>query len=157
LYLLYFSFEGAWDELLGSYWRLFAPTLGIVLACSALAIGLSARSTQGRASVWLTVAAYLGMLGAALWLDDDAYSLGFQVATNLLLVGLGIWLILRGIQARISHYFHVGVAVILLTGLLRYIDLVGDYIGAAILFAVFAAVLLAAARFWKSTHPEGRA
>jgi hypothetical protein len=33
--------------------------------------------------------------------------------------------------------------------LLRYIDLVGDYIGAAILFAVFAVILLVSARYWK--------
>ena len=43
----------------------------------------------------------------------------------------------------------VAVVVVMLTGLLRYIDLVGDYIGAAILFAVFAVILLVSARYWK--------
>ena len=65
-------------------------------------------------------------------------------------IRLGIWLVARGIEGKISHYFHVGVSIILLTGLLRYIDLVGNYMGAAILFAVFAAILLFAARYWRA-------
>ena len=40
-------------------------------------------------------------------------------------------------------------ATILLIALVRYIDLIGDYIGGAILFIVIAAVLLGAAKFWK--------
>ena len=50
--------------------------------------------------------------------------------------------------------FFLGVLIILATGLLRYIDLVGDYIGATILFAVFAVILLSAAKFWKSQHSK---
>jgi len=154
LYLLYFSFEGSWNQLLGAEWRLLYPTIISVIMMSVAALLLTVSSNAARSSVMLTAVAFLGMLGAALWVDDDRYVMWFQVADNLFLISLGIWLIWRGIQARISHYFHVGVAVILLTGLLRYMDLVGDYIGAAILFAVFAAILLAAARYWKSTHPE---
>jgi uncharacterized membrane protein len=157
LYLLFFSFEGAWNDLLGAPRLLLVPTLVVVLLLCAAALVLAILAHAGRASVVLTAVAFLGMWEAALWVNDDHYDVWFQVADNLLLIGLGIWLILRGIQARISHYFHVGVSVILLTGLLRYIDLVGDYIGAAILFAVFAAILLLAARFWKSTHREGAA
>lgn len=157
LYLLFFSFEGAWNELLGNRWHLLEPTLVIVLLLNAAGVAFTFISSRGQTSVLLTAMLFLGMLGSALWLGDERYRVWFQVAANLLLVGLGVWLIVRGIQARISHYFHVGVTVILLTGLLRYLDLVGDYVGAAILFGVFAAILLGAARFWKSTHPEAAA
>ena len=73
-----------------------------------------------------------------------------QVFDNVVLVAIGIGLIIQGIRGGVTHYFYLGVFTILLTGLLRYIDLVGDYIGAAMLFAVFALILLASARYWKN-------
>ena len=76
------------------------------------------------------------------------------MGTNLLLMGTGVWLIVRGINNRISHYFFLGVATILVTALLRYVDLIGDYVGGALLFLVFAALLLGAARYWKKSHQE---
>lgn len=79
----------------------------------------------------------------------------YQVAANLLLIGSGVLLIRRGIAEGRSHDFYLGVSVILTTGLLRYIDLIGDYVGAAILFAVFAAILLGSARYWRIKHPVG--
>ena len=72
-------------------------------------------------------------------------------------MGAGIWLVVSGIRNGISHYFYIGVFTILMTGLLRYIDLVGDYIGATLLFAVFAVILLSAARYWKSQQHSGQA
>jgi hypothetical protein len=62
---------------------------------------------------------------------------------------MGIWLLLKGLHAGISHYFFLGVAIIMAIGLLRYIDLIGDYIGGAALFFVFAMILLATAKYWK--------
>jgi len=32
---------------------------------------------------------------------------------------------------------------------MRYVDLIGDYIGGAAIFMVFAVVLLGSARYWK--------
>ena len=157
VYLVFFSFEYSWDALLEAEWRLLLPTVAIVLLLSASGLVLAVRSGSGGWLVTFTAMALLGLLGAALWVRDEQYGVWFQVAGNLLLIGLGVYLIIRGIQARISYYFHVGVGLILLTGLLRYMDLVGDYIGASILFAVFAAILLAAARYWKSRHREGAA
>ncbi len=57
-------------------------------------------------------------------------------------------------QSNISHYFYAGVLAILTTGLLRYIDLIGDYIGASILFAIIAAILLLTAKYWKNHHAK---
>jgi hypothetical protein len=72
------------------------------------------------------------------------------IATNLMLLFTGIWLIRRGIDDAITHFFYTGVVVLLLTALLRYFDLIGDYIGGAVLFMIAAAVLFGAARYWRS-------
>ena len=85
-------------------------------------------------------------------ISDESYAVWFQIIDNLLLVSCGIWLIIRGIRSSISHYFFIGVVTILLTGLFRYADLIGDYIGTAILFAIFAAILLITANYWKQHH-----
>ena len=66
-----------------------------------------------------------------------------------MLVVTGIWLIRRGIDDAATHFFYTGVGVLLLTALARYFDLIGDYIGGAVLFAVAAAVLYGAARYWR--------
>ena len=77
---------------------------------------------------------------------------------ELITEGYRVWLIISGISKGISHYFFLGVASILITALLRYADLIGDYIGGALLFMFFAALLLGAARFWKKHRAgeEGR-
>ncbi len=77
-----------------------------------------------------------------------------QVIDNIILISLGIGLIVQGLHRHISLYFYLGVIIILITGLMRYFDLVGNYIGTAILFAVFSAILLSAARYWK--HYQAR-
>ena len=77
-----------------------------------------------------------------------------QVVCNLCLIATGILLIIRGTRSDTSHYFFLGVVTILATAFLRYMDLIGDYVGGALLFAVIAAVLLAAARFWE--HRESQ-
>jgi len=79
-----------------------------------------------------------------------SWAIGFQVLDNVALVAIGIGLILRGAGAGSSQHFFLGIATILLTALIRYMDLVGDYIGGAVLFLAFAALLLGAARYWKS-------
>lgn len=77
------------------------------------------------------------------------------LATNLLLVLIGIWLVRRGVEESVSHLFYTGISLLLLTALLRYFDLIGDYIGGALLFAAAAGVLFGAARYWRGRQQEG--
>ena len=136
-------------------WRWPGVSIGWALVCAVSAY-LWVRAAQ--AAPWPVLAAaavYLSMLLALLLADPDSDGLWLQVADNLVLLGLGIWLVVRGIGARVSHFFYSGVLTILLTGLLRYIDLVGNYVGSALLFALFAVLLLGAARFWKASHAGG--
>ena len=123
----------------------------VVYYFSALALGLAVlahHSVSKSASTLAFVAITLAALFAVMNLDE-LHSTALQVADNIVLVITGIWLIVQGIREGVTHYFYLGVFTVMLTGLLRYIDLVGDYIGAAILFAVFAVILLVSARYWK--------
>ncbi|MBW1792477.1 MAG: DUF2157 domain-containing protein, partial [Deltaproteobacteria bacterium] len=152
--LLIFSFKEPWQALIKTEWHMARLAITLSLLLSVLALWLV---YQARKSMVSTVAFAL-VLNISLWavmlVGDRAYGILFQFADNILLVGVGIWLIVRGIHSSISHYFYAGVLAILATGLLRYVDLVGDYIGASILFAILAAILLLAAKYWKNHHDK---
>ena len=75
---------------------------------------------------------------------------------NIALIAMGAILIIKGINRGISHYFYLGIATILLVALMRYIDLIGDYVGGALLFIFCATLLLGAARYWKTYLVEGK-
>jgi hypothetical protein len=62
---------------------------------------------------------------------------------------------MRALRDSITLYFYTGIGVILITALLRYADLVGDYIGGSLLFLFFSAVLFGAARFWRAHTRAG--
>ena len=48
-----------------------------------------------------------------------------------------------------AREFFLGVAAILLTAFMRYVDLVGNYLDSAVLFMGLAVLLLGSARYWK--------
>jgi len=156
LSLLVFSFKDPWLELIKAEWGYPILTLSLAFFLSALAIWFIYSSQK---NIYLITA--ISVLNAIVLLmlirvENNDMGIALQVVDNIVLVLSGIWLIVRGIQHSISHYFFLGVITILATGLLRYIDLIGDYIGATILFAVFAVILLSAAKFWKSQHSTSR-
>jgi uncharacterized membrane protein len=147
--LLILSFDDIWrvlareDYLFG----IFAPLLLVFGGAAGFYL---ARPSGGSASGPLLTNAMFFSL-AFFWIhlgnvNDD----WLAIATNLMLVITGIWLIRRGIDDAITHFFYTGVGVLLLTALLRYFDLIGDYIGGAILFMIAASVLFGAARYWRS-------
>ncbi|MDO8271977.1 MAG: DUF2157 domain-containing protein, partial [Gammaproteobacteria bacterium] len=86
------------------------------------------------------VAALAMELAAAPWL---------RIADNLALLAVGIALLLHGVRSGVSRHFFLGIGVILLTGMLRYFSLIGDYVGGAVLFIVFAGLMLGAAQYWR--------
>ena len=149
--LFVFSFDEPWRQMIRATWEM--PVLIITLAAVLSAVAIWLAYTADKQQIVSTVifsALYMVGLIAVMLVDDRDASLIFQVMGNVVLVAMGIWLIVRGMKHSVSHYFFLGVLTILVTGLLRYIDFVGDYVGAAILFAVFAAILLSAAKYWKS-------
>lgn len=153
LLLIVMSFVDPWEGLLDADWAYLPHMLQVTGLLSLAALGL-AWCSGPRWSVMILLAAFWGLLLGVLLLRGDDWAVVFQVIANLLLIGTGVWLIVRGIHSHISHYFFLGVTTVLITALLRYADLIGDYVGGSLLFLVFAALLLGAARYWKKTHKE---
>ena len=85
---------------------------------------------------------------------NESHAVTMQIITNLAAFATAIWLIYRGIQARITHLYFTGVATILVLSLCRYFDLIGDYMGGAALFVVCGGLLFGAARFWQFDNKE---
>lgn len=147
--LLILSFDDVWREIAQEHYLfgIFAP---LFLVIGGTAGFFLARPSGGSTSAPLLINAPFFTV-AFLWvhlgkINDD----WLAIATNLMLVISGIWLIRRGIDDAVTHFFYTGVGVLLLTALLRYVDLIGDYIGGAVLFMVAAIVLFGAARYWRS-------
>ncbi|MEN8169735.1 MAG: DUF2157 domain-containing protein [Pseudomonadota bacterium] len=151
VFMLVMSFELPWEGLLTAQWRHSEQMIALLLPLLGGALFLAYRN--GRLQPTITFVGYFLLILTFVMVSeakDDAVTL--QVVDNIALVAAGGWLIIRGIHHGISHYFFLGVATILITALLRYIDLIGNYLGAAALFIVFALLLLGAARYWKMLH-----
>jgi uncharacterized membrane protein len=148
--LFVFSFKEPWKELIKAEWQLVGTTITLSLLLSILAIWLVYQARKTIVSTVAFVLLFNISLLAVILVKDPGHGVVFQFADNIVLVGVGIWLIVRGIQDHISVYLYAGVFTILATGLLRYIDLIGNYIGASVLFAILAAILLLVAKYWKS-------
>ncbi len=153
IFVLIFSFAEPWREMLTANWNnwISLVVMCLVLWAAALYCGL-------RAGNYFSLLAFFCLLlittFALLLVEQDVHAAAFQFLYNLVAVGLGVWLVMRGIRARASHYFWSGIFTILLIALFRYFDLIGSYIGGAILFLFIAAILLGAARYWRGVAAE---
>ncbi len=160
--MLVFSYEEIWVELMKVHWNHRMSMCFIVVAVMAVAFGMAWKLGK-----WLSVlvpALLIGGVMVTVLLTESLissrqftiYATYLQIFDNIVLVLAGTGLIMRGNISGVSHYFFLGVAVILVTGYLRYMDLIGNYIGGATLFLLFAFVLLGAAKFWKTRQIQGR-
>ncbi|SHG07160.1 Uncharacterized membrane protein [Microbulbifer donghaiensis] len=146
--MLVLSFAAPWRQLLAADWNHLWSMWLVVVLLSAAAMWLAIRAGR-RLSCAILLAVFAILLLAVTISGNREHAIYFQVIANFALIGSGVWLIVRGIQGGISHYFFLGVASILVTALLRYFDLIGDYVGGAVIFTLFAVLLLGAARYWK--------
>lgn len=151
--MLVLSFARPWRGLIGAEWQYLVPMWLLVGLFAAASLLLARRGGNLKSTAGLFAFLLCSLLAATL-VENKDHAVYFQLAYNFALIAAGIWLILRGIHGGVSQYFFLGVLAILLTALMRYIDLIGDYIGAALLFALFSAVLLGAARYWR--HQRAR-
>lgn len=96
---------------------------------------------------------------SVLLFDSYAAPIYFQILTNVALIGVGIRLIGAGVQSGSSRQFFSGIGLILFMAMLRYVDLVGSYVGGAALFLLFALIMLGSAWAWKriqsKSNPQG--
>ena len=159
--MLILSFEEPWSGLLEAHWDQQPTMWPVLVGLMAAALWLAART--GKLPGLLLMVAVTGGVMIAVVLtgtlvngsETEHYAASLQVLDNIALVATGAWLIVQGTTVGSSHYFFLGIAVILLTALMRYLDLIGDYIGGAVLFLAFAAVLLGAARYWRNRQDTG--
>ncbi len=147
--LLVLSYEEPWREIIGADWGHQASMWQIVAVLLGASLWLAWKTAKLQTLVPIAAFCALSMIAVVLS-SNPANAVYFQIIYNVALVGSGIWLILRGIHGSISHYFFLGIAAILLTAIMRYIDLIGEYVGGAILFTMLAVLLLGAARYWKA-------
>jgi len=166
--LLILSFEQPWEEMMKMQYQIPGLVLGWSLLVTGIACFLLHRIWVERGTqAWLDdglsglafLLVYLLVVLVSLTTADENANLALmlQLFSNFACVASGIWLIMRALRDSITLYFYTGVGVILITALLRYVDLVGDYIGGSLLFLVFSAVLFAAARFWRFRTRAGSA
>ena len=148
VWMLVLSFEAPWAGLIRSDWNHQTSMWITVTALSAVALWIGSKTGKLPALLTLTVLCG-GTMAAVITTQAEADAVYLQVLDNVALVTAGIWLIVRGTVAGISHYFFLGVAVIVLTAFMRYVDLIGNYLDGAVLFMVLAALLLGSARYWK--------
>ncbi len=153
VFLLVLTFEDPWRSLIKADWDNGLSLIAVCMVIWALAIylGYLARHVYSL----IAFAAMMFVTGSLLAnIDHDVHATLFQTGYNLTVIGLGIWLITRGIHHKISHYFWSGILSILAIALFRYFDLIGSYIGGSILFLFIAAILLGAARYWRALAKE---
>ena len=146
LTMLVLSYEEPWEALVYADWNSQLSMWVVSGVIAALALLISAHAGKLRAVMLLVVVCSVTMIPVIDGRLDPFY---LQIAGNIALVATGICLIVLGANQEASRYFFLGITVILLTALMRYIDLVGDYVGTSILFIVHAVLLLGAARYWQ--------
>ena len=149
--LLVMTFGGPWESLLGVQWRHPFMLALLVILFGAATLYL-VRHLAALPAMVAAVATHLAVMIAVLLSRNDEHAVMFQVAMNLIFVSLGIMLLWHGWRSGSSRAFKLGLGALLLIANIRYFDLVGNYVGAAALFLVFALLMLAAARFWKRLH-----
>lgn len=149
LLMFVLSFSEPWREIMRDNWQYGTAMLMIVvpLLIAAVIFGFLAKRLH---IVLPAVIISSGVLAAVVFLGHQDHDVVYQIIVNLCLIVCGILLIVRGTRSDTSHYYFMGVGTIVITALLRYFDLIGDFIGGAVLFAVMAAIMLAAARFWRA-------
>ncbi|OGT70357.1 MAG: hypothetical protein A3H44_01485 [Gammaproteobacteria bacterium RIFCSPLOWO2_02_FULL_57_10] len=154
IFMLIMSFAEPWEELIGAeISRLVAMMLVllVLLVCWAAAVFLALRIDRVKqvaaliaVNVFILVVVMTDVLA-----EMSAAAVTLQIFTNLALIAVGVAMILSGVRTGTSRHFFLGIVVILVTAFCRYFSLIGNYVGGAILFIVFATVMLGAARYWR--------
>lgn len=158
--LLVMSFSEPWMEFLTAHphWPFVAAWLLLVVFLSFL-LNIDNGKVQCPPSIAFLTALIASALAAGFGLQHRHPSAFLDIGpdmadvssilVNLALLFVGIRLITRAVKTSSGAGFSAGIGIILLTALLRYVDLIGDYIGGTVLFFAAALVLLGSANYWK--------
>ena len=142
------TFKDVWRSLLtyNDAFTLAAVAIGLASAIFGYAFSLY-RKRLMPVSAWFALFSITVLVG--LFAKDLLAPMMMSIIFNIIFISIAVYLIIEGVDKGITHYFFLGVISVLAIAFARYINLIGDYIGAAILFMVLAGVLLAAAKYWR--------
>lgn len=146
--LLMLSFEGVWGEYMPYSNGSFIFSMTVLILSGVIAWWLSAKSGKNASLpiVFISISLSASFLAQA-WLSDGDMIAAVMINLTLLLTGIG--LIKQGVEQSQSQIFYTGIVTLLATAFIRYFDLIGDYIGGAILFLIAASIMMYAARYWR--------
>lgn len=100
-----------------------------------------------------SISLYITLSILMLTVFSSSYS-AVALLTNVFLFFSGLGLIYYGVNSNRVYCYYIGLISLISLALVRYFDLIGDYIGSAIIFAVSACILIASARFWKNNQEK---
>lgn len=137
------TFPGVWRDYMSSNWGWLDPGLWATLVALLPVLVLGNRRRR-------LLAGGLGLVMIAVhgWGGPDQAFVA-AVAGNLLVLALGLVWLRRGLIEDDGALFFTGLGGILLLALLRYLDLIGTYLGGVALFLAMAAVVWGSARYWR--------
>ncbi|MEM7209717.1 MAG: DUF2157 domain-containing protein [Pseudomonadota bacterium] len=147
LFLFLASFEFFWDELY--YWHRSHAliTISFVTLLTTAAI-LGIRASRPRTTL-VSIASIVVIFLIPALVAHPHTDVAMQILINVVAIIAGVRLIIRGLSIGKSQHYFLGIVLILGIGLMRYFDLIGSYVGGALVFGFFAIVMLASARYWK--------
>ncbi len=158
--LIIYSFEESWQDFLrhsflqhswqGLYPMLILVSIICFITCW---IAYFTKTLKTVAAISLIfILPFVSWLIFTSEITQEAYAiitLSAQIFTNIIAIATAITLIIHGVSKGIREYFSLGVITLIIIAYSRYFDMIGGYIGAAILFFVFALILIGAAKFWQ--------
>ncbi len=164
LSLLIFSSQSRWSDIL----RHSYPPLPLLLLCSVvgmtsaalwlfphyLADSLPTRRWWLESASTIGFATYLAVMCLIIMIDFASATMVLSIMSTFSLFTLGTWLIVRAFDKGSSAYFYTGIGVLLITALIRYVDLIGGYVGSALILLISALALLVAAKVWHRWTPS---
>jgi hypothetical protein len=102
---------------------------------------------------WITISLVLLMFVLMLWHLLAGNPILPTIAANLAMLILSFWLISLGLREDRGQPFAAGIGYFLLWAIVRYFDLFGGFggmVGAALMFLMCGASLIAVASYWRN-------
>lgn len=137
------TFVDAWDSYMRHNWGWLDPGLWATLLVLLPVLVIGPGRRRGLAAGLMLVMVAVHGWGA------PEQSVVAAALSNLLVLAIALFWLRSGLVEGEAGLFFTGLGGILLLALLRYLDLIGGYLGGVVLFLVMAAVIWGAARYWR--------
>jgi len=144
------TFVDAWDTYMRHNWGWLDPGLWATVLVLLPVLLIGSRWRRGLAAGLMLAMAAVHGWGA------PEQSVMAAALSNLLVLAIALCWLRKGLIEGEAGLFFTGLGGILLLALLRYLDLIGGYLGGVALFLVMAAVIWGAAQYWRNRERRNR-